>query len=707
MPLFSFSGKNKKSPPGTRADFTRANSESLQKGKGKEAKGKGKGGSPAKGGHSPHTPRTPRELLSQDELAHEIQKKLSHVRDACFAPLNSTMEQNSATPDKVELVKEWLEAACKGCQELQEQGQRLETHLELVNEIACIEPEFEELRIKVDLWQRGDLPASSGILRDDSRMDDSALHEDDSDDDEGEETEEEDGEGEESEGALRRREEEKQAEEARRKVAEGRKKLEEALAARKKREAEEEARRLEEEAKQKHEEEQAKQLAEAEAKQKQEEEHAKQLAEAEEAKRIAQEARDAAARQDLERVEAEAREAEEERKRKELLIEDQHTSSRHGAKEKDDNNPEKLTRDRITSDVGSRTSEQAVTQGAVDEDTLVRQPTEWFVGSFGRDAEASSFPSFSPTAMNEQAANPFGSARLSVEKDPVSTRPKDAGKRRSRTDDMGSFDQPSIGRQISSDASLKKGGSKSSLPEAQWNDDVQDLRAAKGWNLSLRQRSSEDTLKSAQKQKEKKKNKGESKLARERELLESLAFKDEWPAPWPGQQSNADTRHDSSRNQDVKMQDWYSWDAPTKSAPPPPTHTMSNQAITTGPSRESFSIPSAPSKDTLPGNLGLPNETIIGGLPPAVHQPSTKRCPSAPTLGRSAKQLPAELAPSLAYSVKPSDRSGKIHARMHIHRSYAEVAHDIESFKAQFVQAASLAAGVPPHRIRVKGVRPG
>eukprot|EP00927_Polykrikos_kofoidii_P037220 TRINITY_DN31386_c0_g1_i1.p1 TRINITY_DN31386_c0_g1~~TRINITY_DN31386_c0_g1_i1.p1 ORF type:complete len:448 (+),score=87.91 TRINITY_DN31386_c0_g1_i1:228-1571(+) len=51
--------------------------------------------------------------------------------------------------------------------------------------------------------------------------------------------------------------------------------------------------------------------------------------------------------------------------------------------------------------------------------------------------------------------------------------------------------------------------------------------------------------------------------------------------------------------------------------------------------------------------------------------------------------------------------TGSQFATMHIRCPFTDIEHDLDGFKAQFVRAASLAAGVPPHRIHIKGVRPG
>lgn len=51
--------------------------------------------------------------------------------------------------------------------------------------------------------------------------------------------------------------------------------------------------------------------------------------------------------------------------------------------------------------------------------------------------------------------------------------------------------------------------------------------------------------------------------------------------------------------------------------------------------------------------------------------------------------------------------TGGQHATLHIQRPFADIEHDIDAFKAQFVRATAQAAGVAPHRIRVSAVRPG
>lgn len=667
-------------------------------------KGKGRGGSVAARAASPRTPRTPRELLSQNALACDITKKVSHVLDACFLPMNNMMEQNSASADKVDMITKWLEEACQVVHELQESGQRLEEpNLGLVNTIASITNEFEELQRKADLWKRGDLPASSGIVREDTN-DGVEVTDDD------EEESEEEGNGdevEESEVALGRHEEEKRAlDEARRKEDENRLKLDEVLSAKRRREEDEETRKAAEESKKQFEEEQRK---------------------ADEAKRSTHESREATNRKESEesrrRLESETLQTEEDRRRK---IGESSTSQ--AAEREKDESLEKISRERVSSDSlegGSRKSDLALSQGKdrkrsdtpsnheprgrqskddfsqqglVEDGEVAQQQTEWLgmPGTFTMEATglgANSIGHF-PAEDGQLGPNPFNDSIVFD---------KELGKRRSRIDS----DQPVMTRQISlgSDASkssrlaskpLKKTVSKSGLPDPQWdqlepnlavdNDGSQDIRLARAWDS--RPLAEDTAKKDSQRMKEKRKSKGESKKER---ASEQIAFKDDWPAP----------------------QAWQVWEAPPPQnggnplleasghpPPPPPMRTMSMGSVVKELSKDSFSIPAATSKDTL----DAPNQTIVGGMPPAVlTQRPPKKYLSVPG-GNSSKPGLAEPAPIGNSAKLPSERSGKI-ARLHIRRPYSEVAQDVEAFKAQFVRAASLAAGVPPHRIRVKSVR--
>mmetsp|Transcript_50520 Transcript_50520/g.120094 ORF Transcript_50520/g.120094 Transcript_50520/m.120094 type:complete len:324 (-) Transcript_50520:65-1036(-) len=47
-----------------------------------------------------------------------------------------------------------------------------------------------------------------------------------------------------------------------------------------------------------------------------------------------------------------------------------------------------------------------------------------------------------------------------------------------------------------------------------------------------------------------------------------------------------------------------------------------------------------------------------------------------------------------------------VHSSIVFHQPYSEIAHDVDHFKMQFIRATAESLGIPPHRIRVKGVRP-
>eukprot|EP00929_Paragymnodinium_shiwhaense_P032086 TRINITY_DN17854_c0_g1_i1.p1 TRINITY_DN17854_c0_g1~~TRINITY_DN17854_c0_g1_i1.p1 ORF type:complete len:406 (+),score=59.79 TRINITY_DN17854_c0_g1_i1:153-1370(+) len=92
-------------------------------------------------------------------------------------------------------------------------------------------------------------------------------------------------------------------------------------------------------------------------------------------------------------------------------------------------------------------------------------------------------------------------------------------------------------------------------------------------------------------------------------------------------------------------------------------------------------------------------------VPKAVSDPWAPPGPSSATLGAAGQG--SGLAPTSSFPLGSGGKKSSHFGTLQIQKPYADVAHDLDGFARQFVQAASLATGVPAYRIKVHGVRQG
>lgn len=135
-------------------------------------------------------------------------------------------------------------------------------------------------------------------------------------------------------------------------------------------------------------------------------------------------------------------------------------------------------------------------------------------------------------------------------------------------------------------------------------------------------------------------------------------------------------------------------------APPPASSTGFTGAPPAASTADPFAGMAGSSSAVGPDPFALPGPSDSGlgpssdpfGFGPA--PPMDTRSPAASASGRAALDMPIGSA-----------RSGQT-ASLKLKVPYAQVQGDIRGFEDHFVRAASMAAGIPAHRIRVRNVRP-